>query len=104
MAIKPKKIETEVAPEVATEAAPEAVLEVAPKAAEPVVEHPEVVVTTVEEAEPAPVGAPFATTADEQLAGQIAIASAEDRLKAEIEAGKKAVAEAEARARLRTAE
>ena len=43
---------------------------------------------------PAPIGAPFAATADEQLAGQIALASAEDRLKAEIEAGERAVADA----------
>ena len=48
---------------------------------------------------PTPVGSPLAATADEQLAGQIAMATAEDRLKAEIEAGKKAVAEAEARVR-----
>lgn len=56
--------------------------------------HSEVVQTA-----PTPVGVPLAATADEQLAGQIAMATAEDRLKAEIEAGRRAVAEAEARAR-----
>jgi|GEM_PF-5274172 len=71
---------------------------------EPVADTPEVVVTVVETPAPEPVGATLPTTADEQLAGQIAIATAEDRLKAEIEAGKKAVAEAEARARSRTVE
>lgn len=43
------------------------------------------------------IGGVLPATADEQLAGQIAMATAEDRLKAEIEAGKRAVAEAEAR-------
>lgn len=73
MAIKPRKIESEV---------------------EAPIEAPVVMVSAPE---PEVVGGVLPGTADEQLAGQIALASAEDRLKAELEAGKRAVAEAEAR-------
>lgn len=79
-------------------------VEVAPEPVAPVAEHPEVVVTTVAEKPPAPVGATLAATAAEQLAGQVAIASAEERRKAEIEAGARAVAAAQARARAAAAE
>lgn len=88
MVAKHKKPEVEIAPELNT----------------PVAEHPEVVVTVAEEKAPEPVGATLPATAAEQLAGQVAIASAEERRKAEIEAGARAVAAAEARARTATAE
>lgn len=79
MATKPKKTDSAPLFEAAGDTGPEVVASVEPPA-------------------PAPIGITLPTTADEQLAGQIAMASAEDRLRAEIEAGQKAVAEAAARA------
>ena len=57
---------------------------------------PEVVVVA-EEPTLVPIGNTLPHTAEEQMAGQIAIMSAEERLNAEIEAGKRAVEVAQAR-------